>query len=374
MKKTAKSPPTLPTGQFESERPDDLRLDRRNPRLVEYGITASTPEDDVLKILWDEMDVEEVAMSIAASGFWGHEPLIVTEEGGRDVVIEGNRRLAAVKVLTDRTLMKKVGATNLPVFSGDESVQRNLDSLPIIRVSNRSDAWPYIGFKHVNGPQKWRSYAKAQYIAHVKKTAKVSLAEIAMRIGDRHGTVQELYRALMVIEQAETAGVYKRNFVKGRLAFSHLTTALQYPNFAKFLDVKEAVSESERPVSAGKMRELEDVCRWLWGDTRDGADRVIVSQNPNLRELEQVLGNKAATNTLRKGHGLAVAFAESKGDDSIFGESLQEAKNALIRAQGRVTVAYRGEESLFDLAQTIETMAMDLVASMRKIVERRRHG
>ena len=288
MKSAHKSPPPLPDGKFERIKVDDLTVDRRNPRLVEYGMKSDTDENEVLEILWDEMAVDEVAMSIAASGFWGHEPLLVTEENGKLVVIEGNRSLAAVKVLLNGKLRTKLRATALPALS--EAKLEALRELPIIRVKKREDAWPYLGFKHVNGPQKWRSYPKAQYIAFVKKTTGTPLSQIATQIGDRHGTVQELYRALMVIEQAEAAGVYKREFVKGRLAFSHLTTALQYPNFAKFLDVKETTAESDKPVSPKRINELGEVCRWLWGDKRDDADRVVASEQPQLRELEQVLG------------------------------------------------------------------------------------
>lgn len=372
MKTSTKNLPDLPSGQFERLKLEVLHLDRQNPRLVEYGIKPSTSESEVLEILWNEMDVEEVAMSIAASGFWGHEPLVVTEENGKTVVIEGNRRLAAAKILTNSALMKKLGATALPSIAGAAVAKKGLLELPVIRVAKREDAWPYIGFKHVNGPQKWRSYAKAQYIANVHKKTKTPLSDIAARIGDRHGTVQELYRALMVIEQAESSGVYKRDFVKGRLAFSHLTTALQYPNFSKFLGVKRAEDELEKPIQKEKLQELGEVCRWLWGDRRDDTDRVIVSQNPNLRELEQVIGNKAALATLRGGHGLAIAFDESKGDDSIFGEALQDAKNALRKAQGRVSVGYVGEVSLYELAKTIQRMAEDLVQLMSQKVNRSR--
>jgi hypothetical protein len=301
-------------------------------------------------------------MSVAASGFWGHEPLLVTEEHGKLVVIEGNRRLAAVKVLLDAKLRAKLRATALPKLN--ETQLDALRQLPIIRVKKREDAWPYIGFKHVNGPQKWRSYPKAQYIAYVRNTTGTPLAKIATQIGDRHGTVQELYRALMVIEQAESAGIYKREFVKGRLAFSHLTTALQYPNFAKFLDVKDSVEESDKPVSPKKVKELGEVCRWLWGDKRDDTDRVVASQNPNLRQLEQVLGNAAALSNLRRGHGLAVAYDESKGDDTVFGEALQDAKTALVKAQGRVSTGYSGEQKLLELAKTIAEMADDLIRVM----------
>ena len=82
------------------------------------------------------------------------------------------------------------------------------------------------------------------------------------------------------------------------------------------------------------MEELGEICRWLWGDKRDDVDRVIVSQNPNLRELEQVFGEFFSAFTLVRGHGLAVAFDDSKElDDSVFGDALQDAKTALIKAK-----------------------------------------
>ena len=45
------------------------------------------------------MDMRELVMSITASGFFLHEPLIVVQEGGKNVAIEGNRHIATVKPL-----------------------------------------------------------------------------------------------------------------------------------------------------------------------------------------------------------------------------------------------------------------------------------
>jgi hypothetical protein len=202
--------PDLPQGILERIRADALHLDVRNPRLVEYGISPKEKPEKILEILWDKMAVDEVAMSIAASGYWDYEPLFVVRENGKDVVIEGNRRLAAVMVLRDKGLQAKLGISDLPPIT--EKHKHELDSLPVIRVEKREDAWRYLGFKHVNGPAKWRSYAKAQYIAFVQNTTGESLANIAAQIGDRHRTVQKLYHGLMVIEQAERAGVYRREY------------------------------------------------------------------------------------------------------------------------------------------------------------------
>src|SRR5271165_5999267 len=96
---------------------DKLLLDAKNPRLAELGIPETASPFDLLKALWDEVAVEEVAMSIAYSGYFEHEPLFVEEtDDGKYVVIEGNRRLAAVKLLVDASLRQKVKATRLPVI------------------------------------------------------------------------------------------------------------------------------------------------------------------------------------------------------------------------------------------------------------------
>lgn len=81
----------------------DLHFDKRNPRLSGFGVTDTTPGVEILKILWDSMNVLELAHSMAARGYDPHEPLLVSKETGRNVVLDGNRRLAALKVLTVET-------------------------------------------------------------------------------------------------------------------------------------------------------------------------------------------------------------------------------------------------------------------------------
>lgn len=132
---------------------DTLHFDHENPRLAEYGIGDHLDEDEILDILWDAMDIQELVQSISASGFFPHEALIVATEDGRDVVIEGNRRLAAVKVLLNPTLAARKG-WQVPKLSVAQRSKLKLDKLPAIRAS-REESWRYLGFKHVNGPAKW---------------------------------------------------------------------------------------------------------------------------------------------------------------------------------------------------------------------------
>ncbi len=203
----------------------DLELDPHNPRLTDFGLDASAAPADIARALWKNMAVDEVALSIAENGFYPHEPLYATRENGHLYVIEGNRRLCAVKLLRDDDgLRKQVKVTTLPTLSA--AAKKKLDTLPVI-ICKRSDVWAYLGFKHINGPQAWESHPKASYVAWVHNTLGISLDDIASRIGDKHSTVARLYDALMVLTQAEEAGLFSRsNKYKKHFSFSHLTTGL----------------------------------------------------------------------------------------------------------------------------------------------------
>jgi len=86
--------------QIEYLEADNLEFDTKNPRLVEFGFTKKTPQKEIIETLWEEMAIDEIIMSIKASGFFKNEPLIAVKEEGKFVVIEGNRRLTAVKAIS----------------------------------------------------------------------------------------------------------------------------------------------------------------------------------------------------------------------------------------------------------------------------------
>jgi hypothetical protein len=346
----------------------DLHFDHKNPRLAEYGITSKTPESEILKILWDAMDVRELVQSIAASGFFPHEALIITREGSRDIAIEGNRRLAAVKVLLDKTLAKSNG-WDVPDISA--SARKDLEEIPGI-LSDRKLAWRYLGFKHVNGPAKWSSYAKAAYIADVHEEYGVSLADIASQIGDNHNTVQRLYRGLMVLKQAEDSGVYDpEDRFRHRLAFSHLYTGLDYEGISSFLSISPKEEETNKPVPKNKLKNLGELCLWLYGSRKEKRPPVVESQNPDLRRLNAVVANREAIAALRSGADLNKAFELSRPPAAIFEESLLAAKRELTTARANLSTGYDKSEALLRIAGSVATIADDIYSEMERKIQGR---
>ncbi len=341
----------------------DLAFDLKNPRLPEFGLTDQSTEDEVIQILWEAMDVKELVMSIAASGFFRHEPLIVAQEARKNVVIEGNRRLAAVKILLKRELVKDLKEDVPTITSSAKKALQELPTLP----GTRESAWRYLGFKHVNGPAKWSSYAKARYIADVHRNFSVKLEDIAKQIGDTHKTVQRLFRGLMVIEQAERLKVFQRDDRwRNHFSFSHLYTGLDYDGISAFIGLRPETEEDQEPVPNEKKEELRELCRWMYGSKREGVRPIIESQNPHLRQLDAVVSKEETLAALRGGSELAHAFEATRASSKVFTESLVAAKQHLQRARGMLSTGYDGSAELLRIAGTVATLADDLYEEMNR--------
>ena len=349
--------------EITSIRTSDLAFDFKNPRLVEFDLTENSTEAEIIAVLWEAMDVRELALSIAASGFFQHEPLIVASEEGLNIVIEGNRRLAAVKILLDATLAHELSA-NVPKIS--EADKAALKRLPCLS-STREGAWRYLGFKHVNGPAKWSSYAKSQYIADVHRNFGVPLEDIAQQIGDTHRTVQRLFRGLMVIEQAERMQVFNReDRWRRHFSFSHLYTGIDYPGISTYIGLRPEANEEQEPVPHERKEELRQLCLWLYGSKRQEILPVIERQNPHLRQLEAVVSNVEARSALRGGSSLAAAFEMSRPSPNIFEEALVAARQNLQKARGMLSAGYDGSDELLRVAGTVADLADDLYREMER--------
>ena len=351
----------------------ELCFDYKNPRL--FREHDETEEELVLR-LWRDFAVDEVALSIAHNGYFHHEPLFATTEDEREderlVVIEGNRRLAAVRLLTDDKLRKRIKATDLPDIS--QQRRKALKKLPVIKCQ-RNEAWQYIGFKHVNGPQPWRAYAKAKYVAWVHNELNVPLEVIAARIGDRHATVNRHYRGLMVLHQAESSGVY---YIEDRwekhFAFSHLYTGLGYKNVQEFLNIDNDTSFQPNPIPEDSLKDLGYFLRWLYGQKSTNTRPLIQSQNPDLRRLVDALGYETGLIALKRGLSLDIAEEISTGDEELFRANLMDARRHLQYARGKQLTGDRGDIDTLQIAQEILDLADLLVLEMEAHRRKERAG
>ena len=77
------------------EKLEDLHPDPQNPRW-RHEQRGRLTDDELLVFIASSDEPIVVAESIARHGFFGSELLVITEEDGRWIVLEGNRRLTAL--------------------------------------------------------------------------------------------------------------------------------------------------------------------------------------------------------------------------------------------------------------------------------------
>ena len=83
---------------------NNLKFDAQNPRLP-MRLQGVTDENKVIDYMVKYGNVTELMLSIGETGYSEAEPLLVVKEGtDKYIVVEGNRRLAALKLLNDSEL------------------------------------------------------------------------------------------------------------------------------------------------------------------------------------------------------------------------------------------------------------------------------
>lgn len=332
----------LPVGHAEKVPVEILDFDENNPRFTPDKKPDSDTDSAVISMLATSADLAELVQSISNSGYINIEPIIVIERNGRLAVLEGNRRLAAVKALRDPELAK---AAKIAVPEMDGVKRATLDHILAYRVMSEDDARDLIGFKHINGPQSWDAFAKARFAArwldseHEKARQgrpHMTLQQIAGRMGDQHMTMHRMVSAFFVLDQAQRAEVYSiEDRRKKAFSFSHLYTGLAYEEFTRFLGMSrpDRTADPDRePVPRERFPELGQLLVWLYGSKEQDVDPVVKSQNPDLGRLRDVLGSPPAIKVLAERGNLDEAITTATPADLRFQQHLISANAELQHA------------------------------------------
>lgn len=140
-----------------------LHLDPKNPRLGRE--TLSRAPREIIQHLFEHDKAAEVAHSIATRGFFPNEPLLTVKEGGRLVVIEGNRRLAALKALIEPGLLSGALERQVERFSRRIADPKVIENVPVTIAPNRRATDRQIAGRHIGSPVlAWQAENRASFI------------------------------------------------------------------------------------------------------------------------------------------------------------------------------------------------------------------
>ena len=330
---------------------EDLKLDLENPRFVDLSFDD---EASMIEYLYANADLPELLLSILNSGFMDFEPIVVRR--GDNVVLEGNRRVAALRLIRDARLRDKIGI-KLPADPTEAAMPAEIRA---VLVNDAAEARKFIGFKHINGPQKWDAMSKAKYAADWHADG-ASLEEISRSLGDTFNTVTRLVEGYRVYKQALSLGFDPERRTARRFAFSHLYTALTRSSIKQWLELQD--DEKVAPVPERNADRLQKLMSWLYGQgEREPA--VVRSQNPDLNRLADVIGNERTLEMLSTTRSLSIAYEELEPQQTRLENSLIQAVRHTESAAAIVS-SFDGRASTFELGQRLWGAARDLFKNFR---------
>lgn len=341
-----------------------LKLDPENPRLPESKKGAS--QLDLAITLDVGFEAFTVAELMASHGYFASEPMIVIpdKEEGFYIVVEGNRRLTAVKGLTQ----PEVRSEFLDPDKWDEIAKKSslkvTDLLPVVVASDRLSVAPVIGTRHIGGILQWKPYPQARYIADLIDKHGMKADEVATMIGMPKNTVADLYREQAIAAQAKEMGIETGNLES---AFSLLTVAMKISKIREHVGAPTGSSfkAGTKPIPSEKKQELKETLRFIFGG--DGFEPVITDSR-QISSLANCIANKEGLKALREGKSLEEAkqkiVASTMSPMDRLTNRLTAGRSALIAASEDINV-FNGEIHIRELITEID----DAISTLKNVID-----
>jgi hypothetical protein len=336
---------------------DDLDFDPDNPRFLNE--VDGSDMASILKFMIDDAGLIELTRSIASQGFFPGEPLLVSPHlTGRWIVVEGNRRLAATKLILDPTLALNRTETVAAVaaLAGD----RDFTQVPCLVFDDRPSILQYLGYRHVTGIKEWSPLAKARFLRQrfdqVRSTSDQDAFRVVARtIGSRSDYVGRLLTANELFERVAIEDYFGiEGLSESTIEFSLITSLLAYSAIVDFIGLD---SSSDLKMENLDAERLEFLIRFVFHRQADGKTRLRESRN--IGKLAEVLQNDRASAALIEGSNLGQASQFLGTGADVFRTLVGSAVESLLLAQKNAdgVVLNAGD---VDRLEQISSLALEL--------------
>lgn len=281
--------------QLQYTHVDDLFLDPLNPRLGRHDMHRDTPQDELLRLM-SSWVLDELAWSyLESGGFWSYEPVMVVREElyGHSslVVVEGNRRIAALKTLQNSQAGNPPSKKWGRMIDGREISDSLFGQVPYLLADSRNDVRSFLGFRHVTGIKQWKGEEKAEFIASLIDSSEDSFKTVARKIGSKGSTVRQHYVAYKILLQMEDQlDNFNPDLVGNR--FSPLYMSLTTSGAQDYLGLSlDEVSERCPKIVEDRER-LASFYRWLFVPVE--GHRPLVKDTRDISAFGRILESESS--------------------------------------------------------------------------------
>lgn len=214
-----------------------LQLDDRNPRVpLPAGGKAS--QAALLEDLLAHEKVEDLAKEIVADGLSPLETLLGIQDGKRTLIVEGNRRLAALKLLISPELAPEKYIARFRRLAKQIDLSE-IAEVPVLLAPSRTEAAPLLIQKHTRSSvEKWDLMMQARFYRSLIRDG-LTLQSLLDRYGSevsnflRLAELHDVAKALELPDDVRDAVLDDRRFPA-----SGLERLMEMPSVRKQLQIE----------------------------------------------------------------------------------------------------------------------------------------
>ena len=297
----------------------DLLFDPTNPRLPEE---LGQDQRQLFRFLVEDIGVEDLLSSMAASGIIEGDPIVArpAEQEGKYFVIEGNRRLAALKLLSGEKIGDGKPEPSVPAVSPETAGALKELTVQLGWEQDTLDA--YLGYKHVTAAREWVPEAKAKFVLTRCKNdfSDANLSKFAKRLGTTLPTLRRWLVAYLALKQAEAAGKFDPEDTYAKRYFGTFYTLLGSQQVQDFLALKSGVLATG-PVPNDHLEQLAEFISWVIGTKKIPP----VLNSRAQQKFDAVLASPSALQYFRSKRNLEGALLYTEYNSGQIAEKLLSA-------------------------------------------------
>lgn len=328
---------------------DALSLDPQNPRIGRAKRNQGLDQAGLLSVMSTWTLEELVDSFVSSGGFWTQDALMVVSEGADEAailtVVEGNRRLAALKLML-KAVRKEFDPPRwlrdrLDGVALDENSEL-FTAVPYLTADSRDDIAAYLGFRHVTGIKEWPPAEKAEFITKLIEEQGLSYRDVAKQIGSRADTVRLNYVAFKILLQLE-ATLNEDEWAEIEDKFSVLFLALRSRGVRDFIgiDLDVAPAGAHDPIPEQKKEDVARFIGWLFGSK---GKKPLVRDSRQVDRFAEILAEPRSVTYLKETADpqFDIAYSLTKGSTDLVIDPLREARRHITLALSELGT--RGEE------------------------------
>jgi hypothetical protein len=351
----------------------NLMLDKQNPRLPTY--MRGKDEKDIIDYMVLEESTLELMQAIGEKGFFPGEQLLVVKQENMYLVVEGNRRLTAVKLLNNPEITSAQSTIVKKISQEGKFENQEITTLPCMVFEKEEDIHDYLGYRHVTGIKPWNLRQRAEYISYLKDKNFANLTiedasnEIRKMIGSKRDYVKRILVGQLVYLKIKDHKFFNiKDLEEESFYFTYIADSLRQPNIISYLNID---MNNVEPVNKINIAHLKNWTSWLYSpiESKGRTTTRLKGKSQDLNELNSVLGNdEARKQFIENDASLAEAFTYTEDFTESFSGAIVNALSNLKRADNlshKLNYFYSNVEEdlreVINLARKIKSVSDSIV-------------